>query len=483
MNWRKKAALASGVLLKNEDQLLPLQKEEHVAVIGELAKTPRYQGTGSSQVTPTKLDSILEGMNLYTSKLKFASGYSLREQVDNELLVEAVKVASESNVVVVCLGLTDIFESEGYDRNHMCIPTNQIALLEAVAKVNENIVIVLVGGSAVEMPWEKFGSAILHMQLSGQAGGTATADLLFGEVSPSGKLAESYPYLYRDVVNSNYYNVNPKLAPYKESMFCGYRYFSSANVPVRYPFGFGLSYTKFEYFNLAVIKTAEYEFDVSVTIKNIGDYDGAEVIQLYIASDQNGAYRPIKELKGFSKVHLKQGESTEVQFTLDKRSFAIYDPTNADWVVESGTYNIQIGASVEEIRLTEHVSLTGKTPIRSSCSEWFYTLKGEPTKEDFVTIHGEFDEYIPLKQGRYDMTSSIREMSETSLLCKIMYKVVERVIAKQCGGKVDYNNPSFKMMMDSAVDNPMKSLPLFSPEAMPVNRAEFFCRVGKWIPI
>jgi beta-glucosidase len=470
----RRVAVASGVLLKNCDGILPLEKFESVAVIGELARKPRYQGSGSSQVTPTNLIPLLDGVKSYSNTVNFAAGYTIQDRVDERLLFEAVKVAEHSKVVVLCLGLTDIFESEGFDRDHMRIPQNQISLLEAIAEVNSNIIIVLVGGSAIEMDWEKYAKGILHMQLSGQAGGIAAADLLFGEECPSGKLTESYPYLYKDFVNSSYYHLEPKQTPYLESMFCGYRYFNSAGVPVRYPFGYGLSYSSFSYSDLKVIKKNNDQIELTCTIKNTGDYNAAEIAQVYVKANTNGVYRPTRELKSFAKVYLKKGESKQIHFTLDKRSFAIYDVTTNDWVVESGDYLIQIGVNVEDICLEETLTLEGVMPSKDRCSEWYYTLKGVPNKEDFVSVYGNVDDYIPLTKGSYDMTSSIKEMKETSFLCKIMYKGMEWGIAKQAGGKVDYDNPSFKMLMDSASDNPMKSMPLFSPDFMPVNRAAFF---------
>lgn len=467
-------ALAGGVLLKNEDNILPIDKSERIAVIGKLSEVPRYQGTGSSLVSPTKLTSLLEAMKAASEKVEYSQGYTINDKEDESLVSMAVKLAASVDKVILCIGLTDIFESEGFDRLHMRIPSNQISLLKAVAAVNSKIIVVLVGGSAVEMPWETYAKAILHMQLSGQAGGEAAADLLLGKASPCGKLSETYPIKYEDVVNSSYYGVNPKQTPYLESMYCGYRYFTTAKKAVRYPFGFGLSYTKFKYSDINVEDSGNYNIEVSFNITNTGDFEGAEIAQVYVSAQTAGAYRPLRELKGFEKVSLKPGETKRVKVTLDKRSFAIFDEGKRDWVVESGTYKIQIGSNCEDIRLETALKLEGTEPKRSNCSPWYYTLKGVPSKADFLTIHRPYPEYVKKTKGTYDMTSSIKEMMETSLVCKLMYKGMEGVIAKQSGGKVDYSNPSFKMLMDSASDNPMKSMPLFSPESMPVEVAEFF---------
>lgn len=469
----RKVAEESAVLLKNDEQILPLKKPTKIAVLGELAHTSRYQGSGSSQVNPTHLTNLLDALRQYEPDAAFSAGYDLEDVENNGLVNEALEVARHADIVILCLGLTAIFESEGFDREHMRIPNNQVSLLKAVAQENNNIVIVLVGGSAMEMPWVENVKAVLLMQLAGQAGGEAAANLLFGSVCPSGKLAESYPYSYADVINSSYYNHIPKQAPYLESMYCGYRYFSSANVPVCYPFGYGMSYTKFEYSNLVVNQIGEYSFNVNVDITNTGSCDGAEIVQLYIAPNTKGAYRPKLELKGFNKVFLKKDETKTVVINLDQRSFAIYDTDQHNWIVESGEYKILIGASSADIRLHSNVLLKGNAPKRSECSDWYYTLKGVPTREDFLTIHADFEEYIPKRKGTYDMTSSIEEMKESSFIGKLMYKAIERTVAKPYGGKVDYNNVGFKMMMKSAADNPMKSMPLFSPDQMPLPVAQF----------
>lgn len=470
----RKAAVSGGILLKNEDNILPLGNEAEITLIGELAKTPRYQGTGSSKVTPTEVNCLLDGMFDYTENIQYVSGYSLKDIEDEELIKEAVDIAQNSKIVVISLGLTDIYESEAFDREHLKLPNNQTKLLEAVLEVNNQVVVVLAGGSCIEMPWADKVKAILHMQLSGQAGGLAAADLLFGKENPSGKLTETYPFRYEDVVNSSYYGKQAKQGEYVESMYCGYRYFETARIPVRYPFGFGLSYTEFKYSDLKINQIDKYDIEVIASIENIGKFDGAEVVQLYVTSSTGGVYRPAKELKDFVKIWLERGEKKEVRFQLDKRSFAYYDPSYKEWIVEAGKYELKIGASCADIRLEAQVELEGKAPVRSNCSDWYYSLKGIPSKKDFVSIYHDYQDYIPQKKGTYDMTNSIKEMKETSFICKIMYKVMEKMIAKSNGGKVDYSNSNFRMLMDTAADNPMKSMPLFSPESMPVELAEFF---------
>lgn len=469
----RRIAAAGAVLLKNDGPVLPLKAGESLAVIGELARTPRYQGAGSSQVVPTRLDSLLDGLRRYVPGVPFAAGYTLRDLPDQALVDEAVALAQKVHTVILCIGLPPAYEGEGFDRPHMRLPENQVALVEALARANPRIVVVLAGGSAIEMPWADRVQAILHMHLAGQAGGLAAADLLFGKENPSGKLAETYPFRYEDVVSSSYYLKPPKQAAYLESFYCGYRYFATAGVPVRYPFGFGLSYTRFEYSDLQVRRTGEYDVEVTASITNAGEYDGAEVVQLYVAPKTGGAYRPVRELKGFSKIHLKRGETGQVSFRLDRRSFAIYDPARREWVVEAGRYDLEVGASSQDIRLSATIHLQGVEPARTPCSGWYYTLNGVPSKKDFITIHPDYPEYVPQTRGTYDMTSSVREMQETSLLLRLVYRVLKREAVKHLGVRADPEDPAFKMAVESAATTPLRALVLFDPKSLPLALAEF----------
>lgn len=421
-----------------------------------VAQTPRFQGSGSSKVNPTRVVSLCEGVAARTTA-NYAPGYRLTDDPDQALLREAVALAERSETVVVCVGLTDIFESEGFDRDHMRIPSNQIALLEALAPLSERVVIVVVGGSAVEMPWEANAAAILHMQLAGQAGGAAAADLLFGDRNPSGKLAETYPMIYEDVVSAGRFGIETDQTPYLESMYCGYRYFDTANMPVRYPFGHGLSYTTFAYSDLEITAHSDHELGVAFTITNTGERDGAEVAQLYVAAATGGAYRPEQELKAFTKVAIPAGQRQRVTLYLDRRSFALYDPALEDWTVEAGAHEMRVGASSRDIRLASRVELTGATPRRSPVSDWYYTLQGKPTLEDFLTIHEPFPPVTAPHKGAFDENSSLMEMKEASLVCRMVYASVERTVAKRLGGKVDYSDLHFKMMMYSAAGLPMRA--------------------------
>jgi beta-glucosidase len=362
----KEAATESMVLLKNEDKILPLKKEGKVAIIGEFAVKPRYQGGGSSHINPTKLENIYEEIEKVASGVEvcYAKGYDLKsDSSDEQLIEEAKEVAKQADRAVLFIGLPDRYESEGYDRDHLRIPNNHQALIEAVAEVQPNLVVVLSNGAPIEMPWLPKVKGLLEGYLGGQALGGAIADLLFGHESPSGKLAETFPQALSH--NPSYLNFpgEEDKVEYKEGLFVGYRYYDTKGIEPLFPFGYGLSYTNFEYSNL-VINKAEIldteEVEVTVTVKNTGDVTGKEIVQLYVRDVKSTVIRPVKELKGFEKVELQPGEERTVTFTLDKRAFAYYNVELKDWHVESGLFEILVGKSSTEIILdgTVHVKST-----------------------------------------------------------------------------------------------------------------------------
>ncbi|MCI0767801.1 glycoside hydrolase family 3 C-terminal domain-containing protein [Bacillus sp. TL12] len=350
------------VLLKNDDKILPLKKEGTVAVIGEFAKTPRYQGGGSSHIVPTKLENILEEIKLTAgsdANVLYAQGYHLDSDVmEQSLIDEAKEIAVQSDTVVLFVGLPDRYESEGYDREHLRMPDNHRRLLEEVAEVNSNIVVVLSNGSPIEMPWVDKVKGLLEGYLGGQALGGAIADLLFGDANPSGKLAETFPKVLSD--NPSYLNFPGERdkVEYKEGLFVGYRYYDTKNIEPLFPFGYGLSYTNFEYSDLSISKKEMKDTEtvtVSVKVKNTGDMAGKEIVQLYVKDVESSMIRPEKELKGFEKVKLQPGEEKTITFTLDKRAFAYYHVELKDWHVETGEFEILIGKSSQDIVLKDSV--------------------------------------------------------------------------------------------------------------------------------
>ena len=352
------------VLLKNNDNILPLKKDAKIAVIGQMAKKPRHQGAGSSIVNAIKLDNAYDTMFEQGISFTYADGYALtkkEKKTSSETYIsQAVEAAKNAEVAVLFIGLTDEFESEGFDRTHLRIPPEHVALLNAVRSVNENIVVVLAGGAVVEMPWEGEAKAILNSYLGGEAGGSAVVDLLFGDVNPSGKLAETYPYSLEDTPCCNNFPGNTATVEYREGIYIGYRYYDTAKKDVLYPFGYGLSYTTFEYSDLSFsadnIKDSD-KVTVSFKVKNIGSVDGAEAAQLYVSQPGSTIFRPEKELKGFKKVFLKAGEEKQVEIELDKRAFAFYDVALGDWHVETSKYEILIGASSRDIRLKGEITV------------------------------------------------------------------------------------------------------------------------------
>ena len=356
-NLAREIAAQCMVLMKNDGNILPLKKDAKIALIGEMAHTPRYQGAGSSLINPIKLDCAYNTMKEMGASFTFSKGYALKKCKYNkalELIVEAKNKAKAADVAVVFVGLTDEYETEGADRHHLSIPPMHNLLVEEVVKANPNTVVVLSGGAAVEMPWADKVPAILNMFLTGQAGGSAVCDILFGDVNPSGKLSETYPLALEDNSSYNYFPGTTVSVEHRESIYVGYKYYDTAEKDVAFPFGFGLSYTTFEYSDLKVSADKIKDTDtvtVSFKVKNTGDVDGAEVAQLYVNDVESTIYRPVKELRGFKKVFLKAGEEKEVEITLDKRAFAYYNVNINDWHVESGDFRILVGASSRDIKL------------------------------------------------------------------------------------------------------------------------------------
>lgn len=356
----EKVETESMVLLKN-DGILPLKKGSRVAFIGAFAKNPRYQGGGSSHINSFRVTGALEAAE-GMADITYVEGYGLeKDEIDEALVKEAVKAAKEAEVAVIFAGLPDAFESEGYDRVHMKMPNCQNHLIHEVCNVQPNVVVVLHNGSPVEMPWADEVKGILEAYLGGQAVGAAEAKILFGDANPCGKLAETIPYKLSD--NPSYLNFpgDGETVEYKEGVFVGYRYYDKKEMPVRYPFGYGLSYTEFAYSNLKLDKKSMKDTDtltVSVDVTNTGSREGKEIVQLYVADLTGSANRPVRELKNFVKVSLAPGETKTVQMELNKRSFAWYNVKLHDWYAASGIYEIQIGKSSREIVLSDTVEVT-----------------------------------------------------------------------------------------------------------------------------
>lgn len=364
----RKIAEETIVLLKNEESILPLSGTEQIAVIGKYAKTPRYQGGGSSHINSYKVTSAMDMMS-DMSNVVYAQGFTDEEdKTDEKLLAEALQAAQKADIAVIFAGLPDAFESEGFDREHMRMPDCQNELIEKVAAIQPNTVVVLHNGSPVEMPWIDKVKGIVETYLGGQAVGAAVYDILMGNVNPSAKLPETFPLKLEDNPSYLSYFGEGDMVEYREGIFVGYRYYDKKKMDVLFPFGYGLSYTTFAYSNLRIDKESMKDTEtlqVTVDVTNTGSRSGKEVVQLYVADKESTVIRPVKELRDFAKVELAPGETKTVSFTLGKRAFAYYNVQIHDWHVESGAFEIMIGKSSREIVLTEtvHVESTVKLPF------------------------------------------------------------------------------------------------------------------------
>lgn len=441
----QRVAEQGAVLLKNEDGLLPISDPD-IVLIGYMAKNIRYQGSGSSHINPTKLVSLTDAM----PDAPFVACCDAEGVVTADGLREAAAAAREHSVAVVVAGLPDAYESEAVDREHMGLPEGHNRMIDAVVHANPNTVVVLLGGSPMELPWADKVKAILYMGLSGQAGGQAAANLLTGRVNPSGKLTETWPLSYADVISKETFG--KRNVEYREGIYVGYRYYDKAEKPVRYPFGHGLSYTSFIYSDLQIDGQT-----LRFNITNCGAVSGSEVAQLYISPPETGLHCPRRELKGFVKVYLMPGETKTVEIKLDDRSFSVW----ADgWKIPGGTYAVQVGASSRDIRLQAEIELDGETvpaPIWQPGS-WYETPKGLPSREEWEHMMGHPVAIVPEpRKGQFTMDNSCYEMKDSSLIMKLQYKVTEHIIAKDFGGKKDLSDPAYRMMLISSVDCPLRA--------------------------
>lgn len=412
----REAAQRSAVLLKNDPvpspagtsaRLLPLDAAAAgvVAVVGEMARTPRYQGAGSSQVVPTQLDDALTALRgglEGASEVRFAAGYPLEgsdsaDAASDALTGEAVEAARGADVVLVFLGLPGSYESEGFDREHLDLPAEQLSLLEAVLAVNERVVVVLSNGSAVRLhPWADRVPALLEGWLLGQAGGSAVADLLLGVVSPSGKLAETLPLRLEDTPAFTGFPGEGGVVRYGEGVFIGYRWYDTRQVPVAFPFGHGLTYTTFGYADLSVEVTgsgADAGLRVALMVTNTGDRAAAEVVQVYVSDPQAEVARPDSELKAFARVELEPGQSRTVSFELDARALSYWSPVQRRWVVEGGAFEVRVGSSSRDVRLRGTVHVTGEdlTPpvaVEAEISTWLEHPVAGPALREVLAREG-----------------------------------------------------------------------------------------------
>jgi len=473
--FTRNAAAKCAVLMRNGG-MLPLQQGEKICVIGEFANQPRFQGTGSSKVNPYRVDTILGSLNAYGVQYEYSPGFNVSRQNQPELLEQALELTSRYDDVLLVLGLPESYESEGFDRSSMELPAEQNELVRRIAAQGKRICVVFLAGGCVEMPWAQDVNAILYMGLGGEATGSACVDVLYGNVNPSGKLAETWPFEYKDHITSTFWLESPTQAIYKEGIFVGYRYFDTANIAVRFPFGHGLSYTLFAYESLEITQK-ENGFLVTFVIKNIGPMDGAEIVQLYTHPVSSIVNKPEQELRWFQKVILKVNEEVRVSVLLNKEIFEHYDIMNQAWCIENGEYEIRISASSVDIRLRKVVMVKFGQDNDEVEHSWYSSLKGIPTTADFEKESGRRIMPIPAyRRGTYDMNSSLVELSKHCLLARVILWAGRFAIAKTLGRKPDDSDPEFRMMMTVAQTAPLRNLALTAPHSMSGALARFIIR-------
>ena len=461
----RRAAAQSAVLLKNENGALPLRGTQNIAVVGALARKLRYQGSGSSHINPTRTVSFAQAMEAAGKPFAYAPGYRLEgDGYSKRLIEEAVRAAQGKDAVLAFIGLTDDYESEGFDRAHMRLPRAHDALVQALCKANPNVIVVLAGGAPVVLgAWEKDARAILNLYLGGQAGGEAAMDVLFGAVNPSGKLAETWPVREADNVVSRYFPMGPRTVEYRESIFVGYRYFDAAKKPVRYPFGHGLSYTQFEYAELSLSAqeiSEGQELRLSFTVRNAGERAGAQVVQVYVAPPACAVFRPEKELRAFQKVFLQPGEERRVECALDARAFAYYNTRISGWHVESGAYRILVGASSCDIVLSGTVRVLSAAPDAPlpdfrEVSPWYYdpAMGEEISRAQFAALYGaELPENTPIIKGEIGPNATVDQIA-----CTGAGRVARRLILIAAGFMaIGTENPA--MIARAVRDLPLRAL-------------------------
>ncbi len=473
-------ASEGGVLLKNDDNILPLSRQNKVLIVGEMAIKPRYQGAGSSHICPTSLTSFVDVLDRENISYEYAKGYdmSCSSKVKPKLINQAVEMAKNADKVVVFAGLTDQYEAEGYDRKNIDMPLAHIELIKALVESGVKVVVVLASGSVIAMPFKDDVSGILLTHLGGQNVGKATFDMLYGVVNPSGKLAETYPEKLEDIPSFHNMLGDFKQVEYRESIYVGYRYFATSGAPVAYPFGFGLSYTQFEYSEIEVENSFNYDGKVKVNfcVKNVGKVEGKEVVQCYVHRHNDNLFVPKIELKAFDKISLKAGESKHVQLVLDKDAFSSYVGEKG-WVVVGSDYDIMVGGSSQDIRLTSTIAIQGdrleECGQNKQKLEWYY----HPTdnvipKKQFETLLGREvkDDYVLPKKGEFTVDNTFEEMEQTSGFARFFVKVSRLGMKMTFHCKSD--DPGLLMMVETMRYSRVKNIAYTSQGALNPYMAE-----------
>ncbi len=448
----QRIAEEGAVLLKNEGNMLPVGDPGEVVLVGKMAAAMRYQGGGSSHIQPTKLVQVRESM----PKAAYVEGCDEEGNVTEESLAEVTRAAARAKKVIVFVGLTDRYESEGYDREDLSIPVGHNRMVKAALAGNPNVAVVLMGGSPMKLPWIREVKAVLYTGLCGQAGGMAIVNILTGTVNPSGRLTETWPLEEIDIPSYGFYG--KKNAEYREGIYVGYRYYEKAQQPVLFPFGYGLSYTRFEYSNLLIS-----DRQVTVQVRNVGRCAGAEVVQLYVGNPQDGMHRPIKELRAFEKIFLQPGEGAMVTFLLASRDFSLYQN---GWRIPTGTYSVMVGPHSADIRLIQQV-VVEEEPLTAPGwlpDSWYARPVGQPSLGDWKHL---MDDKLPEQEengpGHFTILNSLSELAEYSRVSRKILKGVKKGCLKKIGSQSgDESDPEFRMSYATAADVPVRALNSFA---------------------
>ena len=471
----RRVAAEGAVLLKNDSKQLPLQRDQHIALLGGFAKYPRYQGAGSSFMNPTQLDTFYDEMIKIAGpdNISFAQGYPMKGlTVDEALLEAAVKTAQSADVVVIHIGLPDVFEVEGLDRTHLSLPESHNQLVERISEIHEHVVVVLSNGSPVVMPWVDKVQAVLEGYLGGQAGAGGVADVLYGIVNPSGKLAETFPRQLSDTPSYTYYPGGPKTVEYRESLYVGYRFYDKVDKQVLFPFGHGLSYTTFAYEDIKLSDETindQETLEVVVTIRNTGDVAGKETVQLYVSPVNPTAFRPKAELKGFEKIYLEPDKSGQAHFTLDHRAFAHFNTEIKDWQVEAGDYQILVGASSRQIHLegkvTVHTPQDIEIPQRDRLPVYVdFPADAQINQEDYESLVGHpVPQNVITKGELATINTPIADMQH-SFVARRLKRTMQKQMATFI--EADDDSPNAQMMRAMVYEAPLRTLLMLGGDQM-----------------
>ena len=459
-NIARHIAENSIVLLKNEDKILPAKKDSKIAVIGEFAQKPRYQGNGSSLINAYKIDTAEEYFKENNLEFNYAKGYdSNSSSIDKSLIEEAVNTAKDKDLVIIFAGLINSYESEGFDRKHLNLPENHNYLIEEVSKVNKNVVVVLSIGAPVLMPWIDKVKGVLNLYLAGEAAVSAAFNIIFGIVNPSGKLAETFPLALEDNPSYKYFPGGNKAVEYRESIFVGYRYYDKTEKDVLFPFGFGLSYTTFEFSHLIVSDANTIagldNIHVVFDIKNTGDIFGSEVAQIYITPPENNVFKAKRELKGFIKVFLEPNETKTVILKLNKRSFSFFNTETKKYEIESGIYTISVGNSSRNLLLSKNMEINSNNYYQKRIESYFDFKDIDVSDKDFEALIGRELKPINIKADKpYNINNNLSDLMHEETAKEFYNKLLAGLNDMFKDDKTD-TKKTFESMM---LETPLRSL-------------------------